>query len=128
MGPRPGLGILNQPVLVDLSDSRYSVRNTRIGSVRIARIAGIYIAISETAASRIAEIPNTVESNRWSGSGELASNRLSSNKAGSARAIPLIYSNRDIPDGPQKNQAKNLRSTRAQHHFDPKLTRPLTHR
>jgi hypothetical protein len=54
----------NQPVLVDLSDSRYSVRNTRIGSVRVARIAGIYIAISETAASRIAEIPNTVESNR----------------------------------------------------------------
>ncbi len=76
---------LNQPVLVDLSDFRYSVRNTRIGSVRIARIAGIYMAISETAASRIAEIPNKVESKRWSGSGELASNRLSSNKAGSDR-------------------------------------------
>jgi hypothetical protein len=75
----------NQPMLF-----RYSVRRVRIGSVRIARVAGIYMAISETAASRTAEIPNTAESNRWSGNGDLASNRLSSNMAGSANAIPPI--------------------------------------
>ena len=75
-----------------ISVSHYSVRKVRIGSMRIARTAGIYMAIMETAASTTAEIPNTAESNRWSGNGDLASNRLNINMAGSANAIPAIPS------------------------------------